>query len=365
MSTSGRLFFQESVNLLQVLKIAHHLDPDLELVQPFGMLRGQAGPGFELFGEFLLGGGGGEFEGVVGYHGWLVKGVRLGPVVPIRVRRFMRSASSYLARSTRIEPPKVERNRFIAFLRRHGQTVSFVGLSIVLATFVVKEVWRDNAKDLLSALQSAESTFTVRSEFTALRAQLNQLATDVQMVAADRHLENYAGIRSGIAFYNGVLSGLFSSTHSTMDNMSISLRSFSRLIDELPAGRKRRMEKLRDSCTDLLARYQKMEERIEKEWNKELNAINATSWDEREKKSAELDKAYSAATITSLYNIHLWSELMKFEGKLIDEAKAASEERKRQYELYVSISYWLFAFGWLLALVGTSLRGGRDATAES
>lgn len=63
-----------------------------------------------------------------------------------------------------------------AFFRRHGKWVSFVGAIIVFLTFVVKEGVRENLKELIASISSAEDTFATRGDTAKVELAVNLLA---------------------------------------------------------------------------------------------------------------------------------------------------------------------------------------------
>jgi hypothetical protein len=71
--------------------------------------------------------------------------------------------------------------------------LSFLGTVIVLGTFVVKDVLKDQQKDLLASLEAANTTWALRQNVNDIIARINTLTT---MVGAVWNLES-AQVKSG------------------------------------------------------------------------------------------------------------------------------------------------------------------------
>jgi hypothetical protein len=61
-------------------------------------------------------------------------------------------------------------------LHRFAGLISFCGVVVVLATFIVKDALRDEEKDLLSALQTAQRTFDFRLATDSILERQSELA---------------------------------------------------------------------------------------------------------------------------------------------------------------------------------------------
>jgi hypothetical protein len=62
-----------------------------------------------------------------------------------------------------------------SFFRKHSRFLSFVGALIVFATYIIKEGVREDLKDLISSIATAESTFKVRADNGSIQNQLKSL----------------------------------------------------------------------------------------------------------------------------------------------------------------------------------------------
>ena len=74
---------------------------------------------------------------------------------------------------------------FRNFLRRHSRILTVLGALIVFVTFVVKEGLRDRGKDLLASVESAQTTFVMRSDVEDLRLQLRSLQRSIRTTGGE------------------------------------------------------------------------------------------------------------------------------------------------------------------------------------
>lgn len=76
-------------------------------------------------------------------------------------------------------------------LHRFAGLIPFCGVAIILATFIVKEVLRDNAKDRVSALEAGQRAYDSALATDSISDQLSQLSTDLTAVRTDQLSQEY------------------------------------------------------------------------------------------------------------------------------------------------------------------------------
>ena len=64
----------------------------------------------------------------------------------------------------------------LAFLRRHHRFVTFVSAAAVLGAFLLKDVVREDTKELLDAIEGAQRDFRVASDMTLVNMRVGQTA---------------------------------------------------------------------------------------------------------------------------------------------------------------------------------------------
>lgn len=68
------------------------------------------------------------------------------------------------------------------FVGRYDRILGFVGFLTVFATFVVKDAFREQLKELAASIDSAEHTFVLRQDSSALRSQLAAVQVTLDLV---------------------------------------------------------------------------------------------------------------------------------------------------------------------------------------
>jgi uncharacterized membrane protein YheB (UPF0754 family) len=93
------------------------------------------------------------------------------------LRRFKRKRSKPFSKSpaSRI----VIRKRNSGFFKRHGKAISFVGMFIVILTFISKETLREHWRDLADANKRAEEISSIRRD---IKAALNSLSYEQETI---------------------------------------------------------------------------------------------------------------------------------------------------------------------------------------
>jgi hypothetical protein len=71
-----------------------------------------------------------------------------------------------------VEEDVVAASTLRAFVKRHDRWLVILGGFLLITTFVVKEIVRENMKELKDSLAGAEQTFRVRAEFGSLHREL-------------------------------------------------------------------------------------------------------------------------------------------------------------------------------------------------
>src|ERR1022692_4135025 len=97
--------------------------------------------------------------------------------------------------------------RLKRFVQGHHRLLVFIGASIALFTFVVKDEIRQELKDLMDSIDMAENIFMVRSDN---REVLVQVAYLQQFL---KEKSNWTGVAASDAYYRSLTSQLDSSLH--------------------------------------------------------------------------------------------------------------------------------------------------------
>ena len=137
------------------------------------------------------------------------------------------------------------------FITQHRRLVTFIGALIVFVTFIVKDGLREQLKDLVSSIDSAESVFAIRNDATTTAMWLQRLQEQVDWIAEK--------IKLKATSYSG---DMVERTHSSLEiinevheSLGVSLDNISKLVEKVPGQKqsiqkveeiKKRLQELRD-----------------------------------------------------------------------------------------------------------------------
>jgi uncharacterized membrane-anchored protein YjiN (DUF445 family) len=231
------------------------------------------------------------------------------------------------------------------FVRKHRTTVlTYAGAAIVFATFVVKDGIRDNVRDLVGDIKSAQDIHILRRDSGVVIDLLRTVERNVELSQAlsnHEQLKRSTVEQTGINLFNGVVT----TDGNLLSTVEASLGNISRLIDRLPEDQhmiKRRTEIDRD-LKNVVVR----------------SILIATNWNENMPMLTD-DKRWSDKTLELLHQVtnletdtgRLLIEMNQFESDVVLQAQDILEKKERAYERYTWMSYILYTAGWVLSLFG-------------
>jgi hypothetical protein len=227
------------------------------------------------------------------------------------------------------------------FVTEHRRMLGFVGALIVFVTFMVKDGLREELKDLVSSIDSAEDVFAIRNDSSTTAMWLQRLQEQVDWVAEKTKLK-------GTSYSGDMVERTHSSleiTREQHESIAMAFENIRRLIEKLH-GRKKEEEQLAA-----------LEKRLEAA--REEHDVLALKFG-REPMSV----LWAIAPL--LNETEAISEDTRQLAK--DLLGAAATERKHRETVYgVSTwaSYLLYTLGWSLGLAGrifgiSDLEGGAE-----
>jgi hypothetical protein len=242
---------------------------------------------------------------------------------------------------------------FRAFVNRHEIAFMIAGAAIVFLGFVVKEGYREQDRDLMSAIDGAATTFIVSSHLQQIAWLVQSVAIPPDDASADwRQLpKNLLKLTSEeqlneltIPFENTV--GLYATSISITDRMLTKLLSKTPGLED-----KRSLEEQQVSAKEALkalrsAYYGRLTSAIKRQ----LNAAKKDEvfWALRERDVAKKE-FYKAA-------IFLDGRLYLYNSSVLTSARKEQEKLERAVQLATNGSYALFLLGWGLGLLGRILK---------
>jgi hypothetical protein len=231
-------------------------------------------------------------------------------------------------------------------IQRYSKLFTFLGASIVLLTFAVKEGWRESVKDLAETVDSAQNIYTLRADGLATASQLNGLTSEVEAIRAKVEDNQFGmtlpGINRSMLLYSGQLHQLEAST----DNLS-------RLNEKLATK-----EPFQPRMTDIQSQIE-----TEQVAFREIGVATvrvAPKADERGTLPTEDARAISKQIFDfSAKLVLLDREIATLTSDILANAQSEYENREKSFRRATWLSYFLYGAGWLLGLFGrlTGLNG--------
>jgi hypothetical protein len=218
--------------------------------------------------------------------------------------------------------------RLKIFLGQHRRLMTFTGALIVFVTFVLKDGLREQLKDLVSSIDSAESVFAIRNDTATTAMWLQRIQEQVDWVAEKIKLK-------GTSYSGDMVERMHSSLeimNEVYESLAVSLDNISQLLEKVP-GQKENEKKHRE-----------IEERLR---------------NLREQREALL-VVVTREPMSILWRIApLLNETQKASDdtrQLARDVLAEATKKRKERENIVNATTWasyvLYTLGWGLGLVG-------------
>lgn len=237
---------------------------------------------------------------------------------------------------------------FIGWIARHRQFLTFLGALVVFGTFIVKDALREQLKDSVDAVQNAENAFLMRMDLSRMANELVLLSNDLTGLRFGYQARLNATDKVKIRTASG---GYASPAPPNMpdgrllETVGIMERSCGQLKESLD-GSARLLESTPKSIQSMLfPRIQQVDLRMR-------NLMNDLA-DTRSHliQGSHPDTPWKfAGPLTQIE-----SEVHDIEKMTLDYARDAQQANEGRYKIYTWMSYFLYAFGWGLGLIGRLL----------
>jgi hypothetical protein len=220
------------------------------------------------------------------------------------------------------------------FVRQHDRSLVIIAGFIVVGTFILKEIVREDLKDLKASLSEAESTFRTRGEFILLRKQVKNLAENVFS------MPHKAGIAKEPA-------------PTVMDEIV-------RLRDEGEA-----VSEEMDNISDIVEKLSlNSEERKNYEERKGEAAKASHAWEEILKSEIVPEEKRKRAVKTLAEAQNVEEGLLNATPEVIEKAREQETRKELTYAIVTWSSFVLFLIGSVMGLIGR-IYGIKGAEAET
>jgi hypothetical protein len=216
----------------------------------------------------------------------------------------------------------------------------FVGASIVLSTYVIREGWREDLKDLIDSIGYAQSVFEIRDDSHNRTLQFTGMEQKIDI------LEQRIVYKTQDPFNLGAIQGMLMTFREIQDDIAISLDNTSRLLDSLP------------SRGDDKRSLQTLEDRL-KEGRASLYNLGVVTARASAKVGPDLlpdddtrRQIYQATTEVQSINNDLWTRNHALTSEVLQRAKDLHQKKETEFRYATWVSYALYSIGWILGLVG-------------
>jgi hypothetical protein len=254
---------------------------------------------------------------------------------------------THIHHESKKKPAKTADGRVRRFLVAHKRWLSFIGAVVVFATFVSKEVLRDNLKDLVGALENAQTLFELRGDNSLLRTQIFDLRVRILDI-----YDKLVTSKPRSDFARDVSQNL-SSIYEVDEELRLvepTLANTAELVSKLPPiaehtkalGRCREeLKQAREASAEAKSTVQNLSAS-----RKFLPHPPPFTNDEQGQLVSSVGKAANASRTA-------WQVVEESTLKIFEEARQYKEDKERQYKHWTWATYVLYTLGWTLGLVGS------------
>lgn len=203
------------------------------------------------------------------------------------------------------------------FIHRHDRLLSTLGALIIFFTFLAREGFRDELKELVDSIDAARSVFLIRSDNLDIAEQIAHLQASLTAN------QQYPPIPSNV-LYRFFTASLMSSLD---------------LLDKVPHG-----EEFDREASALAWRR----DNWMREYPRPIDPLPGPIVRDKAKEAAE-----------AALNERLWleasaldSETWLFGARVVDMARKVEAEKEQRYRTSKRVYFCLFVLGWGLAFIG-------------
>jgi hypothetical protein len=247
-----------------------------------------------------------------------------------------------------------------AFIKRHDRLLTIIGALVVFVTFIVKEERRDELKEIVAAISTAQAFHGVRDDIMLLTAEIQEPIRRIDSISNELDLAKPPNKRE-FDYKSVVLTGEID--HMQTINYSI-LRAAFNFFEELP----KQPAKVRDTLDNLKSRFEALKQDREllrskdEQWTteqlrKDLRTNRNAPIPRTDKFVPEMLEQFNRAKA-------LETDIVEARDQVFRGARAEREEYEASYRITSRWSIGLFAFGWFLGLIGKLFGVRSEESAE-
>jgi hypothetical protein len=229
-----------------------------------------------------------------------------------------------------------------AFIKQPKRWIAFVGAGVVFVTFVAKEGFRDDLKDVVSAFENAQRSFDMQEQNTRMMG----LMTEIRRRVVALNDQSLPKTSPGVGRISQQ-SALAEQTREVVQLLRQTLDNFATLAGKLPKNKQRDSDLAQ--CQAALAVTSDF-------YGKTLGVISSVDASvqssTRDLTAKELQQLADSQTAYIGTQHQAALRIAAFGTRVLGEAPMYREEEERRYAWWNNASRYLYALGWGLALVG-------------
>jgi hypothetical protein len=220
--------------------------------------------------------------------------------------------------------------------RKQSHMLTYLGFGVLMVTFVAKDAIRDELKDAVASLESAENMFVITSGIDFTDSNVAELTRSLAQLSEESHKSKRD------------TEWLEERRDDALHEVQLSLVGLAKRLNNVEAltGRAPHRQDEKD-LTDFKLTLNEMYGK----WDAAYKAQDATP-----QRILEVDNIGLAAAALGL-------DISHFEGRVLEHAKVWKDFREAQFKWATWASWFLYPLGVVIALVG-KLRGEEGMGAE-
>ena len=212
----------------------------------------------------------------------------------------------------------------------------WVGTGTILATFVVRQEWREQLKDLVSSVSTAEDMFVVQRQNAETADMLHEALVRIDQISL-----NVEGRKSINSAQRERVTTIFTSVISYNQETEVSLDNIRRLVERLPQ---------QEDYKNRLAKLEKERAEISSA------AAQTTISSPNDIPTEEVDEASEkAVNMLAFRTSALEKKVQSFTGEVLKEAEELKTKEETRYRYVTYGSRALYVFGIILGVIGKLL----------
>lgn len=227
----------------------------------------------------------------------------------------------------------------------HDRLVTVVGAIIIFVTFVAKEWYGENLKDLKESIDSGQAVFVLQNENRIIQQRLAWLWT-LDSNTYTNVLTTQRPDPSKITLQNEESQSQF--TFDSINRMKDQFDAATRLLKNIPHN------KTKD---DELARLRTRYADASKKFKAFAPPGSSTP-------QPDLEKAFHDMLAIERETLTVEDDLDRFSTEFFVESHEIQEKKEREYDLTKYVAIGLYAFGWSLTLLGKLYGPKREEEAD-